>query len=401
MPIFEYKGLDQEGKSIKGDFEADSLKSARNHLSNRGFFLQELRAKDQDQTQNISFISKKVSVKQLSVFTRLLSTLLKSNIPLVEALDAISQQMDDPYFAASITNIKNQVNEGKPFYLSLKEYSHIFDTIYISLCESGETSGSLDIVLERLAQLVEKRSIIRSKIISALIYPAILLFVTFSIMIVLCVYVVPTVTELFEDQEKLPWMTKVTIGLSEFLVSYWLSLIVGIVFGIFLFARWKRTPTGKYMWDKVMLKTPVLGRLIRAADISLFSRTLSTLMSGGIPVLQSMDIVKNIVKNELIKEAIMVARENIKEGESITNPLKRSGQFPPVVLQMIRIGEKTGELEMMLTEISENYDRQVDVEVTAFTSVLGPVMLIFMACIIGFVLVSVMLPMLGAFGDLA
>ncbi len=402
MPTFEYKGLDQSGKLLKGSFEADSIKSARNHLTNQGLFLQELKSKDQNQNQqNISFISKKVSIKQISVFTRLLSTLLKSNIPLVEALEAISEQIDEPYFAASITDIKNKVNEGKPFHLSLKEYPHIFDTIYSSLCESGEASGNLDEILERLALLMEKRSIIRSKVISALIYPAILLFVTISIMIVLCTYVVPTVTELFEDQKQLPWMTKVTIAFSEFLVNYWLSLIVGIFIAGFLFIRWKNTTHGKYTWDKIMLKIPVLGRLVRAADISLFSRTLSTLMHGGIPVLQSMDIVKNIVKNELIKQAITVARENIKEGEPITNPLKRSGQFPPVVLQMIRIGEKTGELEMMLNEISENYDRQVDVEVTAFTSVLGPVMLIFMACIIGFVLVSVMLPMLGAFGDLA
>ena len=401
MPIFVYKGLDQAGKLLRGSFEADSIKSARSQISNRGIFLQELKAKNQDQPSNMSFILKKVSVKQVSVFTRLLSSLLKSNIPLVESLDAIAQQIDDPYFATSITNIKNQVNEGKPFHLSLKEYPHIFDTIYSSLCESGEASGNLDEILERLAHLMEKRSIIRSKVISALIYPAILLFVTVSIMIVLCAYVVPTVTELFENQEQLPWMTKITIGFSEFLINYWLSLIIGVFLTGFFFIRWKQTPKGKYMWDKIMLKIPVLGRLIRAADISLFSRTLSTLMHGGIPVLQSMDIVKNIVKNELIREAIAVARQNIKEGEPITDPLKRSGQFPPVVLQMIRIGEKTGELEMMLTEISENYDRQVDVEVTAFTSVLGPVMLIFMACIIGFVLVSIMLPMLGAFGDLA
>jgi len=309
--------------------------------------------------------------------------------------------LDDTYFAATVVNIKNQVNEGKPFHLSLKNYPHIFDTIYCSLCESGEASGNLDEILERLALLMEKRSIIRSKIISALIYPAILLFVTIGIMVVLCSYVVPTVTEIFENQDQLPWMTKVTIGFSNFLVNYWLSLIIGLTLTAILFVRWKQTPKGKYIWDKIILKIPFLGRLIRAADISLFSRTLSTLMHGGIPVLQSMSIVKNIVRNELIKEAISVARENIKEGESITYPLQKSQQFPPVVLQMIRIGEKTGELEMMLNEISTNYDRQVDVEVTAFTSMLGPVMLIFMACIIGFVLVSVMLPMLGAFGDLA
>ena len=401
MPIFEYKSLDQSGKLLKGSLEAESIKLAKDELARRGLFLQEIKVKNQESLQKHSFIKKKVTVKEISIFTRLLSTLLKSNIPLVEALDAISQQIEEPYFSSSIADIKNQVNEGKPFHLALKTYPHIFDTIFCSLCESGEASGNLDGILERLAHLMEKRSIIRSKILSALIYPAILLFVTVTIIIILCTYVVPTVTELFEDRNQLPWMTKVTIGFSEILVNYWVTLIVGFILACFIFIRWKHTPKGKYHLDKIMLKLPVLGRLIRAADISVFSRTLSTLMNGGIPVLQSMDIVKNIVKNDLIKEAIRTARENIKEGESVTLPLQRSGQFPPVVLQMIRIGEKTGELEMMLNQISENYDRQVDIEVSAFTSILGPFMLIFMACIIGFVLVSVMLPMLGAFGDLA
>ena len=400
MPIYEYTALDKQGKSLKGTLEADSKKSAQSQLKDRGFYLQELDLKDQSSSKNKSYIFKKVKLKNITTFTRLLSTLLKSNVPLVEALDAISQQTNDPYFKTVLIDVKDNVNEGRPFHLSLKDYPHIFDKIFVALVESGEASGNLDKILERLANLMEKRSIITSRVFSALIYPGILLFVTVSIMVVLCVYVIPTVTELFEDQGELPWMTTTTIGFSNFLVNYWLGLIIGFLTFGFLFFKWKNSSNGKPVWDRFMLSVPVLGRLIRAADISLFARTLSTLMIGGIPVLQALDIVKNVVRNELIKAAIGEAREQIKEGESVAQPLRRSGQFPAVVLQMVQVGEKTGSLEAMLTQISDDYDRQVDIEVSAFTSLLGPVMLIVMACIIGFVLISIMLPMLGAFDDL-
>ena len=401
MPVFEYKGLDQLGKFRKGSLDAESLRAAKEDLKKQGLFLQEIKTKAQGSSgQSRVFSPKKARTKDLAVFTRMLSTLLKANIPLVEALEAISEQTAEPYLANCIIHLKDQVNEGKSFHLSLKEYPSIFDNIFVSLCESGETGGNLDETLEKLADLMEKRSEIANKVASAMIYPGILLFITICIMVVICNHVIPTVVELFENTEDLPWMTRFTIGLSSFLINYWLSMIAGLtVFG-YLFLKWKKSAKGKYVWDRFMLSFPVTGRLIRAADISIFSRTLSALLHGGVPVLRSLDIVKNVVRNEMIKKAIATARENIKEGESIVAPLKRSGQFPPVALQMIRIGEKTGELENMLDHINKAYDRQVEIEVNAFTALLGPVMLIVMAGLIGFVIVSIMLPMLGSFGEL-
>lgn len=401
MPVFEYKGLNREGKLLRGSIDSESLRSARSQLKDQGLFLQELKIKDKDQEHSQISFFKRVPIKTISVFTRLLCSLLKSNVPLVEALSVISQQIKEPYFKSCVTHVRDQVNEGKPFHLALKTYPDIFDVTFVSLCESGEASGHLDAILNRLADLIENRSVIRSKITSALIYPGILLFVTVAIMIVLCTYVIPSVVELFENQSQLPWMTQITIGFSEFLIHSWMQLLGGVFVCGFLFLRWKKTKKGKHLWDKFTLSIPIFGRLMRSADIALFSRTFSTLINGGIPVLQAMDIVKNVVKNELIKSAIQTARENIKEGETITEPLRKSGQFPPVVLQMIRVGEKTGELEFMLDQIAKDYDRQVSLEVAAFTSVLGPFMLIFMACVIGFVLVSIMMPMLSAFEDLA
>ena len=398
MAVFEYKGVDHSGRFLKGSVEAENLKSAREKVKTQGLYLQEIKVKQTEkQDQSLLFSSKKVSVKYLAIFTRLLASLLRSSVPLVEALNSISQQLSHSYFSSCVAHLRDQVNEGKPFHLALKKYPNIFDVIYVSLCESGEASGTLDQILEEIADLMEKRATIKSKVITALFYPGILFVVAITVMIVLCVYVIPGLMEIFEDSENLPWMTEVTVALSQFLINYWLALIVFAVIFVTLFRKWKKTTKGKKQWDFFILSVPIFGRLVRAADIALFSKTLSTLLKGGVPVLKSMDIVKNVLSNEMIKIAVAQARDNIKEGEPMVNPLTRSGQFPPVVLQMIKVGEKTGELESMLDQISRSYDRQVETEVSAFTALLGPVMILVMTGIIVFILMSVLLPMLSSF----
>ena len=398
MSVFNYKGLDKSGRFLKGSLESESLRSAKQELKKKGIYLQDIKIKTQDEAQqNSLFRSKKIKVKDLAIFTRLLSSLLRSGVPLVEALDSIAQQHSNSYFRSCVSNLKDQVNEGKPFYAALKDYPLIFDVIYVSLCESGEASGTLDDILEQIAILMEKRAEVRNKVLMALFYPGILFTIAITVMIVLCIYVIPNLMDLFENTEDLPWMTKITLGLSDFLVNYWLAMIIFCVTFFYFFRRWIHTKAGKKTWDAFILSLPVFGRLIRAADIAMFSKTFSTLLKGGVPVLKSMDIVKNVVKNSLIRQAIKNARENIKEGEPIVDPLARSKQFPPVVLQMIRVGEKTGDLESMLEQISKSYDRQVEVEVSSLTALLGPVMILLMAGIIVFILMSALLPMLSSF----
>ena len=402
MPVFEYKGLDQSGRLLKGSLEAENIRAAKQLLKKQGLYLQEINSQihhAKDQTG--LFRSKKVNTKELAVFTRLLSSLLRAGVPLVEALDSIAQQLPHPYFSSCVASLRDQVNEGKPFYIALKEYPSIFDLIYVSLCESGEASGTLDNILEQIANLMEKRANIKNKVLTALFYPGILFTISIAVMIVLCVYVIPSLLELFENTEDLPWMTKVTLALSNFLINYWIVLIFSFIVLAYLFFKWKKTSQGKMIWDKFVLSVPVFGRLVRTADIAMFSKTLSTLLKGGVPVLRSMDIVKNALSNDLIKQAVEKARENIKEGEPIVDPLIRSGQFPPVFLQMIRVGEKTGELENMLDQISRSYDRQVEVEVSALTALLGPVMILFMAGIIVFILLSALMPMFSSFDALS
>lgn len=401
MSVFDYKGLDGSGRFLKGVLESENFKTAKMELKKRGIFLQELKIRTPgEQKQASIFHSKKVNVKELAVFTRLLSSLLRSGVPLVEALDSISQQLPNAYFCACVANLRDQVNEGKPFYIALKGYPLIFDVIYVSLCESGEASGTLDSILEQIANLMEKRSAIRNKVLMALFYPGILLIISVAVMIILCVYVIPNLMELFEDKKDLPWMTKATLAFSSFLINYWLVLIMSGLGLFYFFIKWKQTAAGKTIWDRFVLSLPAFGRLIRAANIAMFSKTLSTLLKGGVPVLRSLDIVKNVLSNNLIQQAVQKARENIKEGEPIVEPLRRSGQFPPVVLQMIQVGEKTGDLENMLDQISVSYDHQVEVEVSALTALLGPVMILFMALIVVFIIMSVLLPMLGSFDAL-
>ena len=401
MSVFDYKGLDKSGRFLKGALESENLRTAKSELKKQGIFLQDIKIRIREENKQAPvFRSKKIKSKDLAIFTRLLASLLRSGVPLVEALDSIAQQIPHAYLSASISHLKDQVNEGKPFYIALQEYPLIFDTIYVSLCESGEASGTLDEILEQIAVLMEKRSEIRNKVLLALFYPGILMTIAVAVMVILSVYVLPSLMDLFESEEQLPWMTQLTLGFSNFLLNYWIALIVSGFSLFYIFVKWKRTVAGKKIWDSFVLSLPVFGRLVRTADIAMFSKTLSTLLKGGVPVLKSMDIVKNVLSNDLIQQAVQKARENIKEGEPIVEPLQRSGQFPPVVLQMIRVGEKTGELENMLDQISRSYDRQVEVEASALTALLGPVMILVMALIIVFILMSALLPMFSSFDAL-
>ena len=401
MQTFKYKGLDRSGHWKSGEISADNLRIAKNKLKEQGIYLQEIdnKLKTQQKTDS-SFKGKAVKTKDLAVFTRLFATLLKANVPIVESLDSISQQTSDPYFASCIANVRSQIKEGKSFHEAIEKHPSVFDSIFIALCKAGEMSGKLDIVLLRLANLTEKRAALTNKVRMGLFYPGLLFFFTISIVIALFTYVIPKVAELFEDNSKLPWATKLTLIISKFLIQYWLSLLIGLIIFSFLFLKWKKTKNGKFIWDHIVLKFPVIGKILRISDISLFSRTFATLLYGGVPVLQAMDIVKNVVSNEHIRGAIQKARENIKEGESIAQPLSRSGQFPPTVIQMIRVGEKSGNLENMLEQVSDSYDSQLETEVSSLTALLEPIMIILMGCIIAFVVFSVMLPMLESFDNL-
>lgn len=380
--------------------DADNVRTAKAKLKKDGVYITsiadkgraaaKLKAKGKKATSN-----KGVNVTDLSMMTRQLATLIKANIPLVDALLAVSEQVENQYLSEVVAEIKNAVNEGGSLHKAMEKYPKIFDKMYVSMCEAGEMSGTLDTILIRLAEFKEAQTELASKVKSAMLYPILMLAFTGLLLGALFIYVIPKMVEVFNSSPelKLPWYTIVVINISGFLVNYWLVLLGGTTGAYLLFRNWKSTPKGRAQWDAIYLKLPVVGKLGRLVAVSRFTRTLSTLLNGGVPMLSAMTIVRNVVDNEVIAEAIDVGRNNISEGESIAGPLKKSGQFPPLVIHMINIGEKTGELENMLLQVSDSYDFQVKTSIAGVTSLLEPLMIIVMGCVIGIIVFSIMIPM--------
>ncbi len=398
MPIFEYRGLNKQGKNTKGMVDADNLRSARVKLKKDGIFVVDL--KDKKKASNSaakrkSFQSQSVSVKDLSLMTRQLATLVKANIPLVDALAAISEQVENAVLKEAVTEIKNMVNEGSTFNKSLGKFPSIFDHIFVSMCEAGEMTGTLDTILLRLAEFKEAQADLQSRVRSALTYPVIMLVVSLGLLLFLFTYLIPQMTIIFESLPNLtlPWYSQVVIDISIWTLAYWYIMVGGAVISVLLFLNWKKTKGGRVKWDEWSLKIPLFGEMARMVAVSRFTRTLATLLTGGVPMLQALSITRNVVANEMIARAIDDARGNISEGESISGPLKKSNQFPPLVIHMVSIGEKTGDLENMLVQVSNAYDFQVKNKIDSITAAIGPFMLVFMGLIILLIVISIIVPM--------
>ncbi|MBX2989281.1 MAG: type II secretion system inner membrane protein GspF [Bdellovibrionaceae bacterium] len=397
MPIFEYRGLTKAGRNTKGVVDAENMRAARTRLKKDGVFVTDIKDKKKEggAKKKIATRGKSVGVKDLSLMTRQLATLVKANIPLVDALNAVAEQVENAVLSEAISDCKNMVNEGAPLNKALAKYPNIFDNIYISMVEAGEASGSLDMILMRLAEFTESSAELRQKVSSAMTYPIIMLVVTMAILIGLFVFLIPKLVVVFESnpQLTLPWYSVMIINFSGFLVNSWYLIVGAMVLGYVIFNNWKKSENGAKQWDAIALKLPVFGPVIRMVAVGRFTRTLATLLNGGVPMLYALDIVKNVVNNHVIAQAIIEARSNISEGESISGPLKKSGQFPPIVIHMVNIGEKTGELENMLTQVADAFDFQVKSKLEAMTGLMGPVVTVLMGIIIGVIVMAVMVPM--------
>ncbi|MGZ3721428.1 MAG: type II secretion system inner membrane protein GspF [Bdellovibrionales bacterium] len=399
MPVFEYRGLNKNGSNVRGTIDTDNVRTAKTRLKKDGIFVTDIKDKGRAAMKKArgkkTVNNRGVSVTDLSMMTRQLATLLRANIPLVDSLTAVSEQVENVFLSEVVAEIKNAVNEGSTLHKAMAKYPKVFDKMFISMCEAGEMSGTLDVILIRLAEFKESQTELGAKVKSAMLYPIMMLGFTGLLLGVLFIYVIPKIVTVFESSPelKLPWYTLVVIDISGFLVNYWLLLLIGGAVGFFLFRNWKSTPKGRAQWDRIFLQIPIIGKIGRIVAVSRFTRTLSTLLNGGVPMLSAMGIVRNVVDNEVIAEAIDVGRMNISEGESIAGPLKKSGQFPPIVIHMISIGEKTGELENMLLQVSDAYDFQVKTAISGLTSLLEPLMIIVMGCVIGIIVFAIMIPM--------
>jgi general secretion pathway protein F len=294
-----------------------------------------------------------------------------------------------------MSQVRESVNEGKSLAESCKSYPHVFSPIFISMIRVGEVSGNLDLVLNRLAEFSEAQSNLRNKVVGAVTYPAFMMVAGMGITIFLFAFAVPKITEVFAGSKMaLPGLTVAMIAISDFFVNYWMLIVLTMVGSFFFFKWYTSTEKGREWWDAISLKIPGLGRLKRMVAISRFARTLSTLMGSGVQLLEAIDIVKDVVDNAVIRKALIKSRESISEGNSISGPLKASGEFPPILTHMIAVGEKTGELEEILNVVSNAYDAQVDTAINSMTRLLEPLMIVLMGGIIALVALSIFLPML-------
>jgi general secretion pathway protein F len=406
MPVFEFKGLTEAGKNVQGVRDADSAKVLRQILRKDGVFLTEVVAEKVAGGAGATAGARggvdfkklflgRVSSTDLAIMTRQLAVLTGAGVTLVEALTALQDQVDHERLKLIVSQIKQRVNEGSSLADAMAQHPKVFTTLYVNMIRAGEHSGALDVVLVRLADFTESQARLRQKIIGTMTYPLIMVIIGLVILGILFTVVVPKVTKIFEDNKiTLPLTTRVLIAVSNFAQDYWYALAILLVLGIFAFLQWKQTKTGRPRWDRLVLQAPIFGKLVRMIAIARFSRTLSTLLKSGVPLLAAMDIVRNIVDNSVLSAVVEKARDSIREGESIASPLKRSGEFPPLVYHMIAIGERSGQLEEMLVNVANAYEDQVEVRVNALTTLLEPLMIVTMGGVVAFIVFSILMPIL-------
>ncbi|NOY53580.1 MAG: type II secretion system inner membrane protein GspF [Deltaproteobacteria bacterium] len=396
MAVYEYKALNKKGKTITGVIDADSTQEARSKLREAEVFLTDLyettAVQGKKSSANIVLFAR-IRPIEISVMIRQISTLLNAGIPLVETLSAVIEQIDNKGLQKIMSQVRESVREGMSFADALSRHPRAFSSLMVNMIRSGESSGSLDIVLLRLADFLEQQVELKRKVGSALIYPAVTISIALIVLLFLLIYVVPSVTQIFADMKQtLPLPTAILIVISRFTQNYWwlfLFLILAVFSGM---KAYTRTEQGRIHFDRLKLKMPLFGSLVRKIAITRFSRTLGTLLKNGVPLLNALDIVKNVVGNKILEQTIEDARTHIGEGSTIHEPLKRSGVFPPIVIHMIFVGEKSGTLEEMLNKVADTTDNEINSTISTLTSLLEPIMIVGLALVVGFIVLSILLP---------
>jgi general secretion pathway protein F len=399
MPVYEYTALDRAGKTTKGIVDADSPQAARQKLRGNGIYPVDVKESESTLKEtpgrsiSLSAYFSRVSSAEVTAATRQLAILIGAGVTLVAALDALMAQSGNPAFTRVMAQVKESVNVGNSLAHALSQHPKLFSQIYVNMVRAGEASGSLELVLARLADFNESQQALTSRFKAALAYPILMMFVGSLILFFLVTFIVPNITRIFiEMQQALPLPTVLLIGVSSFLKSFW-WLLLGAAAGIVIVAgRIVKRERGRRIWDEIRLRAPLMGGIHIRMAMARFGRTLGSLLRSGVPVLTAMKIVRNIVNNHAIAEAIDEAMENIGQGTSIAGPLSRSRWFPPMVVQMISVGEQSGELENMLDKIADVYEREAENRLMAMTSMLEPLMILVMGVVVGFIVISILLP---------
>ncbi len=397
MPVYAYKGYDiASGKSRNGKVTADSQKSAKAALrKTEKVIVSDLKEqKSSGGKSSGSLFSKKVPLKEISIMTKQFATLQNAHVPLDECLAALSGQVENAMLQEVMAGLKDKVSEGVSLGDSMSNYPKIFDRLYINMIRAGESSGKLGLVLDRLSDYYENKMETRAKIVGAMMYPLIMTLAASAIVLFLFISVIPKLSKTFTSMKvTIPWYTELLMATSHVVTSYWYILIIVTLSLFFGTKKWLSTKSGRSFFDKHSLRVPLFGSLIMRINVSTFTKTLSTLLSSGVPIIKAMEITRNVIPNQVIAKVVDDAKNAVQDGESLGLVIERSGQFPSLVSHMIKTGEKTGQLEEMLGHVAIAYDAEVDQKVSSLISMIEPIMIIFMGVGGAGVVMAMLLPM--------
>jgi len=389
MPVFVWEGKLPNGNIKRGEIEADSKATATMLLRRQRVIPTKIRGK----AKQITLFEQRIKTKDIVIFTRQFATMINAGLPLVQCLDILASQQPNPTLKKILTQVKQDVEGGNTFADSLGKHPKVFDNLYVNLVAAGEIGGVLDTVLNRLAVYMEKNEALKNKVKSAMTYPIIVLCVAFGVVAVLMLFVIPTFQDMFKQfGASLPGPTQLVVDLSHFFRNFW-HIMFGVIILLIIGFKWVgKQEKGRFYLDTIALKLPIFGPLIRKVAVAKFSRTLGTMISSGVPIMDGLEITSKTAGNVIVENAIRAVRSAISEGRSMSEPLEQTGIFPGMVVQMISVGEATGAMDQMLSKIADFYDEEVDAAVDALTSALEPMLMVFLGGIIGFVVVAMYLP---------
>ena len=399
MPIFVWKGTASNGEIQKGEIEAQDEQAARRLLRQQRISLSKIKAKPKDLLENIALFQQKVTPKDIVIFTRQLSTMIDAGLPLVQGLEILASQQENKTLKKILLDTKSDVEGGSTFADALKKHPKQFDRLFCNMVAAGEMGGILDDVLKRLADYMEKALRLKRKVKGALTYPIIVLAISALVIGVILIFVIPVFEQMFSEfGGSLPLPTQMVVNLSNFVKSYFLVMIGVVVVMVFLFKKYYKTEKGKRVVDRLILKSPVFGPLLRKVAVAKFTRTLGTLINSGVPILESLNVAAGTADNKMVEEAIYNVRSSISEGRTIAQPLAESGIFPAMVVQMVSVGETTGALDQMLNKIADFYDEEVETAVDALTTMIEPFMIVFLGGTVGSIIIAMYLPIFAMAG---
>jgi len=406
MPTYVFKGRNRLGEVMVGERVADSRDMLKQLLRREQVMLTSVKEKGREVAVPKLSARGKVTSKDLSIFTRQFSVMIDAGLPLVQCLDILASQQENKFFQQVLTQTRQDVEEGATLAVAMSRHPKAFDQLFVNMIEAGETGGILDIILQRLSTFIEKIVKLRRDVISAMIYPSAVIVIAVLVVAAILVFVIPQFQAIFMGllgpDEKLPLPTRIVVGLSEFIAGWGgLSILIGLIAGFIGIRTYYKTPGGRRQLDRLTLKAPILGPVLRKIAIARFSRTLSTLLSSGVPILQSLDITARTAGNVIIEEAIRAIRTGVERGESFVEPLKASDVFPNMVAQMVGIGEQTGALDSMLGKIADFYEQEVDNAIANMLTLIEPAMIGFLGVTIGGIVIAMYMPLFTLVGKLA